>query len=170
MKNLLLLSLLASLIAISGCCSFKTGLTTSDYTFPTTSLERHRTYEQKYDDVFDAAYNAARAMGLKVRVADRQMGAIIADKHIGAYNSRWHDNVGIFLKKTGENETLVLVKYTPMREGSAFVPFDVQTEHNAAFAAVSYKSGSMKVNKVFSNIEDNLDINDIWGVRGLASW
>ena len=170
MKGPMFLSLfIAIAVAISGCVAFKTGISTSTYLDTTTSLDKRRTYEYKYDDVFNAAFNAARKSGLWVSVADKNMGAILAEKHIGAYTSGWHESYGIYLKDE-DNQTVVQVKYKYAREGLPFVPLSTsQSVSDASFTMVTWNSSSAKINDMFTKIERELDIKDIWGVRGL-SW
>ncbi|MBM3236540.1 hypothetical protein FJZ31_09610 [Candidatus Poribacteria bacterium] len=168
MKRPVFLSLfLAIAVVISGCVAFKTGINTSTYLDTTTSLDKRRTYEYKYDEVFNAAFNAARKSGLWVSVADKKMGAILAEKHIGAYTNGWHESYGIYLKEEN-NETVVQVKYKYAREGLPYVPLSTsQSVHDTSFTMATWNSSSGKVNDMFTKIEHELGIKDIWGVRGL---
>jgi hypothetical protein len=168
MKGPVFLSLfIAIAVVISGCVAFKTGINTSTYLDTTTSLDKCRTYEYKYDEVFNAAFNAARKSGLWVSVADKKMGAILAEKHIGAYTSGWHESYGIYLEEEN-NETVVQVKYKYAREGLLFVPLSTsQSVHDTSFTMATWNSSSAKVNDMFTKIEHELGIKDIWGVRGL---
>ena len=169
MKSLVLLShFIVIAVVISGCVAFKTGISTSTYFDTTTSLDKRRTYEYRYDDVFNAAFSAARKSGLWVSVADKNMGAILAEKHIGAYTSGWHESYGIYLKEE-ENQTVVQVKYKYARGGLSFVPLSTsQSVHDTSFTMVTWNSSSAKINDVFTKIERELGIKDIWGVRGLC--
>ncbi|HIE28118.1 TPA: hypothetical protein EYP66_12600 [Candidatus Poribacteria bacterium] len=155
-------------IVISGCVAFQTGISTSTYLDTTTSFDKRRTYEYRYDDVFEAAFNAAQKSGLWISVADKKMGAIHAEKHIGAYTSGWHEFYGIYLKEEKE-QTVVQVKYKYAREGLPFVPLSTkQSVHDTSFTMVTWNSSSAKINDVFTKIERELGIKDIWGVRGLG--
>ena len=170
MKSPVFLSLfIAIAVVISGCVAFKTGINTSPYLDTTTSLDEHRTYEYKYDEVFNAAFNAAQKSGLWVCVADKKMGAILAEKHIGAYTSGWHESYGIYLKEEN-NETVVQVEYKYAREGLPFVPLSTSLSvHDTSFTMVTWTSSFAKVNDIFAQIERELGIKDIWGIRGF-SW
>jgi len=166
MRKLVFFSIVAT-IALSGCVAFQTGLSTSDYVGATTALDKCRTYEHGFEQVFKAAFNAARKAGLRIKVADKGMKAIRAEKHIGAYTSGWRDAYSIFFKEEGKN-TLVQVKYAPVREGLPFSSLSVQqTVQYASSAGVNWQSASMKVNQIFENIQKELGIRDILGVRGL---
>jgi hypothetical protein len=157
-------------IVISGCVAFQTGVGTSTYLDTTTSLDKCRVYEYKYDEVFNAAFNAARKSGFRVSVTDKNMGAILAEKHIGAYTDGWHESYGIYLKEKND-ETVVQVKYKYGREGLPFVPLSTsQSAHDTSFTTATWNSSSAKINDVFTKIEDELGIKDIWGVRGLRWW
>jgi len=164
MKKLVFFSIFA-IIALSGCVAFQTGLSTSDYVGSVAALDKCRTYEYEFEPVFKAAFNAARKAKLRVRVADKGMKAIRAEKHIGAYTSGWRDAYSIFFKEDGKN-TLVQVKYTPVREGLPFSPISVQRT-GASSAGVDWQSASMKVNQIFENIQKELGIRDILGTKGL---
>ncbi|MFQ6040798.1 MAG: DUF3568 family protein [Candidatus Poribacteria bacterium] len=168
MKSLVFLSLfIAIAVVISGCVAFKTGIGASTYLDTTTSLDKRRTYEYKYDDVFKAAFNAARESGLWVSSADKNMGAILAEKHIGAYTSGWHESYGIYLKEE-DNQTVVQVKYKYTREGLPYVPLSNSLSvHDTSFTMAPLNSSSAKVNDMFAKIESELGIKDIWGIRGL---
>jgi len=170
MKSPVLLSLfIAIAVVISGCVAFQTGIGASNYLDTTTSFDKRRTYEYKYDEVFNAAFNAARKSGLWVSVADKKMGAIHAEKHIGAYTSGWHESYGIYLKEEND-QTVVQIKYKYTREGLPFVPLSTsQSVQDASFTKVTWYSSSAKINGVFAKIECELGIKDIWGIRGL-SW
>jgi hypothetical protein len=171
MKSLLFLSLFIIIAAfISGCVAFQTGISTSTYLDSTTSLDKLRIYEYKYDEVFKAAFNAAQKSGLWVIAADKNMGAILAEKHIGSYTSGWHEYYDIYLKEKDE-KTIVQVKYQYAREGLPFVPLSTsQSVNDTSFTMATWSSSSAKINNVFTEIEHELGIKDIWGIRGLQWW
>jgi len=163
MRNLVFFSIFAILV-LPGCLAFHTGLSTSDYLGSAIALDKCRTYEYGFEQVFKAAFNAARKSGLNIRVADKGMKAIRAEKHIGAYTSGWQDSYGLFFKEK-DGSTVVQVKYTPVREGSLFSPLSVrQTAQYASTPDMDWRSASRKVNRIFENIEKELGIRNIWGV------
>lgn len=160
MRHLVFFSIFA-LIALPGCLAFHTGLSTTDYLGSVIALDKCRTYEYGFEQVFKATFNAARKTGLHIKVADKGLKAIRAEKRIGAYNSGWRDSYSLFFKEK-DGKTVVQIKYTPAREGLPFSPMGVrQTVQYASSAEVDWRSASMKVNRIFENIEKELGISGV---------
>jgi hypothetical protein len=135
---------------------------------PSTALTKQRAYEIEYETVFKAAYQAARQTGLYVRNLDKEMGAILASKPIGAPSSGWADGYVIYLKPEGDNRTNVQVKYQPVREGAVYTPLSSpKSTQSFSFVRTDWQNSAMKVNSLFSQIQRELRIEDILGIRGL---
>jgi hypothetical protein len=147
-------------LSIIGC---RTGIRDSAYLSPATISSKQRHYEMGYETVFRAAYQAARKAGLRVAKADKQMGAIIASKHIGAYNSGWTERYAILLEAIGDYRTIVQVKCEPVREGAVYAPLSSVSSAQST----DWQTSTRKVNDLFDRIQKELGLNDIFGIRGL---
>ena len=145
------------------------GVWDSSFLSPSTALTRGRHYDTAYEVVFKAAYQAVRKIGLHVTKLDEEMGTIIASKPIGAYTSGWADRYVIFLKANGDDRTNVQVKYEPVREGAVYTPLSSrESVQSGAFVRTDWQTSAKKVNHLFDQIQRELGIKDIFGIRGLS--
>ncbi|MCZ6677060.1 MAG: hypothetical protein O7E52_07395 [Candidatus Poribacteria bacterium] len=138
------------------------------YLSPSTALTKQRHYEMEYETVFKAAYQAVRKTGLHVAKLDPQMGTILASRPIGAYSSGWADGYVIFVESSRDNRTLVQVKYQPVREGAVYTPLSSpESAQSSSFVRTDWQTSTRKVNHLFAQIQRELGIEDIFGIRGL---
>ena len=156
---------LTVILSVIGCGR---GAWDFSYIRPSTALTKQRHYNVKYDLVFTAVHQAIRERGLHVTKLDKRMGTIMASKQIGAYGSGWADGYVILLKAKEENRTLVQVKYEPMREGAVYTPLSSrESVQSGTFVRTDWQNSTKKMNHLFDQIQRELGIQDIFGIRGL---
>lgn len=136
---------------------------------PSTALTKQRHYDLAYETVFKAAHQAVRKTGLHIAKLDKEMGAILASKSIGAYRRGWAEGYVIFLKPIGEKRTLVQIKYEPVRDGAVYTPLSSpESAQSSTFVRTDWQNSTKKVNHLLDQIQRELGIEDLFGIRGLT--